>query len=108
MKADPSFIRKSLSKLVKAGLVVTTRGRYGACSLARPPEQITLLDIYRASDAPPPFAIHNYEVEHRCPTSVHIKPCLGDVLDRIQSSFEESLSSTTLAEIVSEIRQKSV
>lgn len=108
VQADPSFIRRSLSKLVKAGLVITTRGRYGACSLAKPPEQITLRDIYRASDAPPPFAIHNYECEQRCPTSVHIKSCLWDVLDRVQSSFEESLAKITLAEMVSEIRKRSL
>jgi len=32
--------------------------------LARPPRQITLLDIYRASTAPPAFAIHSYPVQH--------------------------------------------
>ena len=60
VNADPTFVRKSLSKLSKAGLVVTKRGKSGASVLARPPRQITLLDIYRASTAPPPFAIHSY------------------------------------------------
>jgi DNA-binding IscR family transcriptional regulator len=58
VNADPTFVRKSLSKLSKAGLVVTKRGKSGASVLARPPRQITLLDIYRASTAPPAFAIH--------------------------------------------------
>jgi len=48
VNADPTFVRKSLSKLSKAGLVVTKRGKSGASVLARPPRQITLLDIYRA------------------------------------------------------------
>jgi len=60
LNADPTFVRKSLSKLSKAGLVVTKRGKSGASVLARPPRQITLLDIYRASAAPPAFAIHSY------------------------------------------------
>ena len=34
VKANPTFIRKSLSKLSKAGLVVTTRGKSGASALA--------------------------------------------------------------------------
>src|SRR5262244_243066 len=63
VNADPTFVRKSLSKLSKAGLVVTKRGKSGATVLARPPRQITLLDIYRASGAPPAFAIHSYPVE---------------------------------------------
>ena len=59
VNADPTFVRKSLSKLSKAGLVVTKRGKTGASALARSPLQITLLDIYRASAAPPAFAIHS-------------------------------------------------
>ena len=51
VNANPTFVRKSLSKLSKAGLVVTTRGKTGASVLARPPKRITLLDIYRASAA---------------------------------------------------------
>src|SRR5271156_5057835 len=80
VNADPTFVRKSLSKLSKAGLIVTTRGKNGASTLTRSPEQITLLDVYRASAAPPPFAIHNYPVEKRCPISRNIKVCMSSVL----------------------------
>src|ERR1700757_1207759 len=73
VNADSTFVRKSLAKLSKAGLVVTTRGRSGASVLARPPRQITLLDIYRASAAPRAFAIHCYPVEKRCPVSCNLK-----------------------------------
>src|SRR5215510_7687074 len=63
VNADPTFVRKSLSKLSKAGLVVTKRGKSGASVLARPPRQITLLDISRASGATPAFAIHSYPAD---------------------------------------------
>ena len=107
VNADPGFIRRSLSKLVKAGLVVTTRGRYGSCALARPPEQITLLDIYRASEAPPTIAIHHYPVEEECPISTHLKQSLKELIEQYQSSFERSLAKTTLAELVADIRRRS-
>jgi Rrf2 family protein len=103
--ADPTFVRKSLSKLSKAGLIVTTRGKNGASRLTRSPMQITLLDIYRASAAPPTFAIHNYPVEKRCPISRNIKGCMLSVLRKAQSSFENSLDRITLADVVGEIRQ---
>ena len=45
VNADPTFVRKSLSKLSNAGLVTTTRGKNGASTLTRSPETITLLDI---------------------------------------------------------------
>ncbi len=106
VNADPTFVRKSLSKLSKAGLVVTKRGKSGASVLARPPRQITLLDIYRASAAPPAFAIHSYPVEKRCPVSCHLKECMSEVLSQAQYSFERSLAKITVADLLGQIREK--
>jgi len=106
VNADPTFVRKSLSKLSKAGLVVTKRGKSGASVLARPPRQITLLDIYRASAAPPAFAIHSYPVEKRCPVSCHVKECMSGLLAQAQNSFERALAKITLAHLVGQIRLK--
>src|SRR3984885_7339239 len=92
VNADPTFVRKSLSKLSKAGLVVTKRGKSGASVLARPPRQITLLDIYRASAERPAFAIHCYPVEKRCPVSCHLKECMAVLLSQAQNGFERSLA----------------
>src|SRR5271169_2827772 len=107
VNADPTFVRKSLSKLSKAGLIITTRGKNGASGLTRSPEQITLLDIYRASAAPPTFAIHSYPVEKRCPISTNIKGCMRSVLRKAQESFESTLDGITLADVVGEIRRAS-
>jgi Rrf2 family protein len=107
VNADPTFVRKSLSKLSKAGLIVTTRGKNGASTLMRSPEQVTLLDIYRASAAPPTFAIHNYPVKKTCPISRNIKGCMSSVLKQSQNSFENTLDRITLANLVGEIRRAS-
>ena len=107
VNADPTFVRKSLSKLAKAGLIVTTRGKDGASTLTRSPKRITLLDIYRASAAPPTFAIHSYPVEKRCPISRNIKGCMSSVLKKAQDSFENSLDGITLADVVGEINRAS-
>src|ERR1700726_4722162 len=106
VNADPTFVRKSLSKLSKAGLVVTKRGKSGSSVLARPPRQITLLDIYRASAAPPAFAIHSYPVEKRCPVSRNLKECMSGILAQAQESFERSLAKISVADLVSQIREK--
>ena len=105
VNADPTFVRKSLSKLSKAGLVVTKRGKSGSSVLARPPRQITLLDIYRASAAPPAFAIHSYPVEKRCPVSRNLKGCMSGVLSQAQNGFEKTLARITLADLVSQIQK---
>jgi Rrf2 family protein len=106
VNADPTFVRKSLSKLSKAGLVVTKRGKSGSSVLARTPRQITLLDIYLASVAPPAFAIHSYPVEKRCPVSRNLKECMSGVLSQAQDSFERSLAKITVADLVRQIREK--
>src|SRR5690242_18028228 len=107
VNADPTFVRKSLSKLSKAGLIVTTRGKNGASSLSRSPKQITLLDIYRASAAPATFAIHSYPVAKKCPISSNVKECMLSVLKKAQAGFENSLDGVTLADVVGEIRRAS-
>ena len=106
VNADPTFVRKSLSKLSKAGLVVTKRGKSGASMLSRSPRQITLLDIYRASAAPLAFAIHSYAVEKTCPVSCNLKECMAGVLSQAQYSFERSLAKITLASLIGKIRER--
>jgi Rrf2 family protein len=106
VNADPTFVRKSLSKLSKAGLVVTKRGKSGASVLARPPRRITLLDIYRASGAPPAFAIHSYPVEKKCPVSCNLKECMARTLSQVQDSLEKTLAKITLADLVMQIQEK--
>jgi Rrf2 family protein len=106
VNANASFVRKSLSKLSKAGLIVTKRGKGGASALARPLTRITLLDIYRASQAPPAFAIHAYPVEKMCPVSCNFKDCMSSALARAQGSFEKTLAKITLAQMVAELHQK--
>jgi Rrf2 family protein len=106
VNAEPSFVRRSIAKLAKAGLVATTRGKYGACALARAPEEITLLDIYRAAEAPPAASPHHYPVQPACPVSTAIQPCMAVVLHEAQAGFEAGLAGRTLAELVESIRAR--
>jgi len=104
--AEPSFVRRSLSKLVKAGLVKATRGKNGASTLSRPAIDISLLEIYRACAAPGVFAVHDYPVDEECPISCNIKESLSTVLHDAQGGFERALARTSLADIVADIRER--
>ncbi len=48
----PSFLAKIVSQLSVAGLLQTSRGARGGVSLARSPENITLLEVVEAIDGP--------------------------------------------------------
>ena len=96
----PSFVRRVLSKLAKSGLVRTTTGKSGSCALARDPKNITLLEIYKAVEAPKAFAIHDYPVQKSCAISCGIKASMLKVQDDAQDSMEAGLKKVTLAQIL--------
>lgn len=98
--AHPTFVRKTIAKLGKAGLLTTTRGVNGACTLARPPEQISMLEIYHASEPSPVFSIHTYPVEERCDVSVSIKDRMDEVLQITQRTVEAKLKTMMLSDIL--------
>jgi len=103
VNTSPSFVRRVLAKLSKANLVRTTMGKSGSCALAKKPEDISLLEIYKAVGAPKAFSIHDYPVQTSCKVSCKIKDSMDGVLDKVQKSLEESLKAITLAEVISDI-----
>ncbi len=105
VNTSPSFVRRTLAKLSKAKLVDTTMGKNGSCALARDPKEISLLDIYRAVDAPKAFAIHDYPEQKACPVSCKIRFALDNVLNTSQRSFETSLSQMTLADVIGDLKE---
>lgn len=104
VNTSPSFIRRTLAKLSKAGLIETSKGKNGYCRLAKPPAEITLLDIYLAVDAPKAFSIHHYEELKPCAVSCNIKKAMEKALDRAQAGMEQSLAGITVAGIISDIQ----
>jgi Rrf2 family protein len=106
VNTSPSFVRRTLARLSKAGLVETTTGPAGSCRLARAPKQISLLDVYQAVAAPKAFAIHSYAEHKACPVSCHIKAALEHALAKIQGAMEAGLAGISLAQIVSDVRKK--
>lgn len=51
-KIPPSFLAKIISQLSIAGLIHTSRGARGGVSLARTPENISILEVVEAIDGP--------------------------------------------------------
>ncbi len=51
-RIPPSFLAKIISQLSIAGLLHTSRGARGGVTLARPPKEITLLDVIESIDGP--------------------------------------------------------
>lgn len=107
INVNPAIIRKILGQLKKAGLVKVARGSGGA-SAARPAEEITLLDIYRAVDCiEDGILFHFHENPNaKCPVGRNIHQIVVPKLKQVQSVMEEELRSITLDEIKNEIEQQ--
>lgn len=105
VNTSPSFVRRVLAKLSKAGLVQTSTGKTGACWLARDAKKISLLDIYKAVGAPQAISIHNYKEQKSCPVSCQIKHALERALGQTQKAMETSLRDISLAEVVSDVKK---
>ena len=95
---NPVVVRRVLGKLRKAGLLTSEKGHSGGWRLARPPEQITLADVYLAlderfvasgetNDAPA------CSVEHALHTRV------SGVLEDIEQSLVQKLGETSISEV---------
>jgi Rrf2 family protein len=51
-RIPPSFLAKIISQLSIAGLIHTSRGARGGVSMARTPEEISILEVVEAIDGP--------------------------------------------------------
>ncbi|MDD6730846.1 MAG: Rrf2 family transcriptional regulator, partial [Eggerthellaceae bacterium] len=92
--------------LKQAGIINSSKGKTGI-TLARPLEQITLLDLWRAvdqSDADSLFHFHENPCP-QCPVGGNIHAALDGRLTAVQRALEDQLQRTTLADVEKDIRQ---
>jgi len=94
--ASEAHLSKVFQRLSRAGLVNSMRGPKGGFALARPAEEITLLDIFTAIEGDPrpePCLLS----KERC---IFNDCLLGDLIPEINRRFLDHLSQKTLATIV--------
>lgn len=92
------FLAKIFQKLVKGGILRSTKGRGGGFSLARPAHTITLLQIVQITENRG-FASHEKCDEQRC--------CPQDGLyEPIRQQLNDYLTATTLADLAAYLQAK--
>jgi Rrf2 family protein len=100
---NPVVIRRILSRLHKGGLVVAQSGKAGGARLAKPAWQITLADIYRATECGTLFAIPRKEENKACVVACHMKQLLCAIFSQTEEAIEKTLSKVTLASLLQEM-----
>lgn len=104
--ANPVTIRKIMKQLKEAGLIEVKRGT-GGMMLARPMEQITLLDIFQAVDSLEGGKLFRFHENPNplCPVGRNIHAALDDMLLSIQAAMEDRMRLFTLQDVVKNTRQ---
>jgi Rrf2 family iron-sulfur cluster assembly transcriptional regulator len=90
------FLAKLVPTLVRAGILASSRGRGGGVRLARPAQEISLLQVVQVVDG--------HRLEEECP--FHPQPCPGDphcpfreLWDPVREALISFLQTTTLADL---------
>ncbi len=103
---NPAVVRRLLSMLADAGLTRSQLGQGGGALLAKPPEQITLLDVYKAVEEPELVALHRQHPAEDCYIGRYIQETLLETTCAAERAFQARLAETSIADLLAEIRDK--
>ena len=100
-----AYLEQVVARLRKAGLVMSARGAHGGYWLARPAEEIAMVDVVQALEgaiAPMECFVHDHTERVLCSHEPDAgRGCATKLLwTRVQGGIIRSLQTTTLAELV--------
>lgn len=97
------YLEQLIAALRRAGLVEATRGAAGGYQLARPPERISVYEVYRAVEGP--IALVECADDGYVAGSCEREPLCASrgIWRRVRQAIEQVLSTTTLADLVREV-----
>lgn len=101
---NPTVVRRILSMLAEAGLTSSQLGYGGGATLAKPADQITLLDVFQVVEEPNIFEMHRTPPDKNCFVGRNIQEVLTRSTAKAQQALETELSKTTIAKVAQEIQ----
>ncbi len=99
MHIPKSFLAKILQRLVREGIVESSRGARGGFWLQKSPQEITLLEVFSAMQGVAPINTCAID-KRRCKLSA--KCCVHPVWVDIRKDVEQKLAAHTIANLLME------
>jgi len=90
------YLLKILQQLVRANVLRSKRGPRGGFFLARPAEDITLLEVIEAVDGPLTSHLHLAEQTHNAPFSIKMEAICRQSTAKVRDIFAEAKLSSVL------------
>ncbi|MGV3011291.1 Rrf2 family transcriptional regulator [Streptococcus thoraltensis] len=103
---NPSYIRKVIALLKNAGLITSHQGKSGY-QLSKSPEEISLLEIYYATqevDHIRLFQMHQH-TNQECPVGQHIEGAVAPIFTSVEQELEKALADQTLEQVIDNLYQ---
>lgn len=101
-------IRRIIGSLVKHNLVEVQMGTGGGSRLTRPPNEITLAEIYLALEEGALFQVPLLEDEHSCNLGITVRPVIAEFLQKAEDEMVKKLQSITLADVMQKVKNRLV
>jgi Rrf2 family protein len=99
-------VRRIIGSLVKHGLIEVQMGSGGGSRITRPPNEITLAEIYLALEEGSLFQVPILEESHGCKMGVIVRPVISEILLDAENDLLRKLESVTLADLMSRVMQR--
>ena len=100
---NPAFLRAVMGRLRDAGLLVTKLGKGGGSALAQPAEQISLLDVFRATDGTARITTHDCGGS-TCPVGRKVPAVLRRLEQTLDDALARELSAVHISDIAAELQ----
>lgn len=100
---NPSFVRRILGELGRAGLTMGTEGAGGGTVLARSADSITLRDVYHAVDETREVVPLHPSPHPMCKIGRNITGVLGATVQQVEETIDAQLDRTTIADLLADI-----
>lgn len=105
VKTNPGCVRQIMMKLRQSGLTSSVAGHVKP-SLAKPAEQISLLDIYKAVEGEKPLLHLDTHTNPECGVGVNIQLALQEYYDKVQQDAEDSMRKISLQDIIHSFEER--
>lgn len=104
VETNPANIRKIMSQLRKSNLIITQVGKPNP-TLAKRPEEISLLDIYKSIEGNTNLIQVDPKTNPNCIVGANIQEVLAEKYTLLQRSIEKEMREITLDSFIHEIAQ---
>lgn len=104
IRTNPAYIRQLMMKLKKAGLLQSVHG-HADPKLTRKPEEISLLDVYKAVEGDKPLLHLDADINPDCDVGINIQFALKGYYEQIQKNIEKEMEQIRLSDVMKDFQK---